>query len=55
MKEYAIYKGDTLLGIGTRKELAEKLKVKATTITWWCSPTNYNRNKDGNRKVGIRL
>jgi hypothetical protein len=32
MKEYAVYKGEEILGIGTVDELAKKLNVKRKTI-----------------------
>ena len=32
MKEYALYYGDDLLAIGTRKEIAERRGVKLCTI-----------------------
>lgn len=53
MKEYAIYKGDEIIGIGTAKELAEKLKVKRDTIYFWKSPTNLKRTKKGRIAIVI--
>ena len=38
-KEFALYKGDKFLKIGTRKELAEYLGVVPHTITFYKSPT----------------
>ncbi len=43
MFEYAIYRGDELLIIGTKSECAEWLKVKPETITFYCSPTHHRR------------
>lgn len=37
MKQYALYKGDEFLEIGTRKELAEYLGVSITTIDFYKS------------------
>lgn len=42
-REYAIYKGDTFIDIGTKKELAEKFNVNEDTITFWHSPSNLKR------------
>lgn len=42
-REYAIYRGDTFLDIGTKKELAEKFNVSEDTITFWHSPSNLKR------------
>jgi len=38
MKEYALYKGDELLGIGTAKELAEMRGIKLKSIQYLGSP-----------------
>lgn len=37
-KEYALYKGDSILTVGTREELAEYLEVSPTTISFYHSP-----------------
>lgn len=54
-KEYALYKGEELLTIGTKKELAEKFKVKESTITFYMTPTHSKRNKGNNCKVVVVL
>ncbi|MEN2765749.1 hypothetical protein [Ornithinibacillus xuwenensis] len=38
MKEYAVYKGDEFLCLGTAIECADKLGVKADTIVYYTSP-----------------
>ena len=57
MKEYAVYKGEEILGIGTAKELAEKLNVKPKTVQFWSTPANHKRNQTStaNRKIAIVL
>lgn len=56
MKEYAIYKGEECLAIGTIKELAKKLKVKERTIYFYTTPTYKKRVKAGkNRREAIIL
>ena len=56
MKEYAIYKGEECLAIGTIKELAKKLKVKERTIYFYTTPTYKKRVKAGkNRRELITL
>lgn len=45
-KEYALYKGDELLGIGTKKELAKMLGVKNSTINFYRSPAYKKRTND---------
>jgi dihydroxyacetone kinase len=42
-KVYALYKGDDLLEIGTKKELAEKFGVKAKTIAFYNTPAYQKR------------
>jgi hypothetical protein len=47
MKIYALYKGDQFLIVGTKKELADYLKVKEKTISFyssevWKKRRNYN-------------
>ena len=55
VKEYAVYKGDDLLAIGTAQELAKYFNVKPRTVQFWGSPANHrrNQNKYGNRKIAI--
>ena len=58
MKEYALYKGEECLAIGTLKEIAEKMKVKVETIKFYMRPTYKKRGlglKSNNRRVLIRL
>jgi hypothetical protein len=58
-KDYAIYKGDELLVIGTAEECAKKLNVKKEYIYWLTKPTAKKRlakRKDPDKcMVGIRL
>ncbi|MBD8521509.1 helix-turn-helix transcriptional regulator [Lysinibacillus fusiformis] len=37
MKEYALYKGDQMVAIGTVKEIAEERGVKPNTIRFYMS------------------
>lgn len=41
--EYAIYKGDKFIDIGTAKELAKKCNVKPETIEFYASPSYLKR------------
>lgn len=45
MKEYALYKGDECLAIGTIKEIAEKMDVKYRTIKFYTTPSYKRRCK----------
>ncbi|MDT1995190.1 hypothetical protein CKN82_07045 [Carnobacterium divergens] len=55
--EYAVYKGDELLGIGTAKELAERLKVKVETIKFYSTASYQKRIKkeNHNRLISVKL
>lgn len=55
-KDFALYKGDTFLTLGSRKELAAYLGVTADTITFYSSPSYKKRVKeDGKAIVVIRI
>lgn len=43
MKEYALYKGDECLSIGTIKEIAQDLKVSKETVRFYGTDTYKNR------------
>ena len=43
-KEYAVYKGDELIVVGTADECAEFLGVRRETIYFYASPSAENRN-----------
>jgi len=55
MKEYALYKGDNLIGIGTIKELAELTNVKEETIKFYGMPAHIKRKKTNNFKILVKL
>lgn len=42
-KEYAVYKGDDLIVIGTAQECADFMKVKPSYIIWMTMPTAKRR------------
>lgn len=51
-KTYALYKGEELLEIGTKKELAELLGVKVETISFYGTPAYLKRtNQDKARRL----
>jgi len=43
MREYAVYKGENLLAIGTLEECADKLNVTKEYIYWLTTPTAKRR------------
>jgi hypothetical protein len=55
-KEYALYKGDTFVDLGTRKYLAELLGVTEKTIYFYTTPTYKKRGRENdNRYVVIKI
>lgn len=48
MKEYALYKGDELLAMGTIEEIAKQIGVKRETIVFYKTPAYKNRLKRRN-------
>lgn len=42
-KEYALYKGDKFIDIGTAKELSKLINVKPRTIQFYATPTQIKR------------
>ena len=42
-KEYALYKGDTFIDIGTLRQLAKKMNVKYESMSFYRSPTYLKR------------
>lgn len=54
-KNYALYRGEKFLGIGTKKELAELLGVKVETISFYNTPAYTKRTSPdkGRRLVCI--
>ena len=49
-KEYAIYKGDEFIAIGTIKELVKKTGYAESTLRYCTHPASKKRN-NGNRRV----
>lgn len=55
-KEYALYKGEELLHIGTVKEIAAAENVKVNTVQFYMTPTYRKRRKNGkNYRVLVKL
>lgn len=55
-RDYAVYRGDEFVTVGTQAEVARELGVKPDTIYFWSTPT-YNKRlkKDSKALVSIRL
>ena len=51
VKEYALYKGDELLAMGTKREIAEQLGVSASTIGYYGTLVYARRTSDNGRRL----
>ncbi|MCM0599208.1 hypothetical protein [Periweissella fabalis] len=54
MKEYALYKGEELICMGTAEHIAEVTGVKVSSIEWMRTPT-YKKRAGDNAKVLVEL
>lgn len=59
-KEYALYKGEDILSMGTIEEIAEELQVQKQTITYYRTQAYKNRLKrrnalNGNVRILVSL
>lgn len=50
---YAIYRGDELLDVGTRTELAERRGVKPDTISYYATPAYLRRRVHEERSLYV--
>lgn len=47
VNEYAVYQGESLVMVGTAKEIAQKLDVPIQTVYYWASKKGYHEaNKE---------
>lgn len=46
LKEYALYKGDRFIRIGTAKECAASAGVKENTLRWYATEAGYKRQME---------
>lgn len=50
-KEYALYKGEELIAMGTKREIAEQLGVSAITIGYYGTPVYARRTSEKGRRL----
>lgn len=58
MKEYALYKGEICLAIGTIRQIARELKLKERTVRFYMTPSYIKRrsiSQKGNYRILIKL
>ena len=53
--DYAIYKGDKFIFIGTMQEVMDRLHVKKSTVQWWSYPACHKRAEGTNRIIAIKV
>lgn len=51
VKEYALYKGEELLAMGTKREIAQQLGVSASTVGYYGTPVYARRTSDNGRRL----
>lgn len=57
-KEYALYKGEKLLIIGTIEEIAKNQNITEKSVMYYGTPAHLRKNKNshpGNYKVLVKL
>lgn len=55
MKEYAMYKGDTFIDLGTAKELSKRHNIKVKTLYWLASARRLDRSGKTRRKYLVPI
>ena len=50
-KEYALYKGEELLAMRTKREIAQQLGVSVSTIGYYGTPVYARRTSDNERRL----
>lgn len=53
--EFALYKGDRFIAIGTAEDLARSQGVTADTIRYYSTPAHLRRAEGTNRFIAVRL
>ena len=55
--EYAIYKGDKLITIGTAEECAKRLNISVDSVKWYSTKSALNRSKKskGDRTIAVKI
>ncbi|MGB3160931.1 MAG: hypothetical protein WBA84_06750 [Carnobacterium sp.] len=54
-KEYALYKGENMLAIGTLQEIANEMKIKLSSVRYIKTPSYQKRGTGKNRHVLVDL
>lgn len=56
-QEYALYKGEEMLAVGTIKEIAEQLGIAPDTVRYYSMPAYFKKcnGKMSNRRVLVKI
>lgn len=53
-KEYALYKGEEFIDLGTAEELAKKMNTTVNTILWYAGSNRWKNKKNGrNNRITV--
>ncbi|AZF90646.1 hypothetical protein CHPC873_0043 [Streptococcus phage CHPC873] len=55
MKEYALYKGDELLAMGSKREIAEQLGISVDSVTCYGTPSYARRTSEEHSRRLVEL
>ncbi|WP_375614878.1 hypothetical protein [Streptococcus thermophilus] len=55
MKEYALYRGDELLAIGTKREIAEQLGISVRSVSFYGTTSYAKRTSEKNGRRLVEL
>lgn len=55
VKEFALYKGEELIAMGTKREIAEQLGVLPSTIWYYGTPVYARRTSDSKGRRLVEL
>lgn len=50
-KEFALYKGEESLAMGTKREIAKQLGVSASTVGYYGTPVYARRTSENGRRL----
>lgn len=50
-KEYALYKGEEIIAMGTKREIAEQLGVSPSTVGYYGTPVYARRTTERGRRL----
>lgn len=50
-KKFALYKGEELLAMGTKREIAKQLGVSASTVGYYGTPVYARRTSENGRRL----